>query len=193
MENFGARMEGSARGLDWFHPVELPCAVFDHERCVIKIEEYREQRREELSAMYDTFLPKAEAQELPPAKKKVREKWIDDCVKAGPNFIAYAGGGLAGHSMLAPMPGGERAEFSIFIHQDYKHRQIGTNLTMITICRAAMDRFKTLWLTVEQNNANAIALYKFAGFKFTECSHGELCMELDLNSLLLQKPLDDSV
>ena len=167
----------------WIKPGMLPCECMDRHRRTIIIEPNREEYYGELSEMYDSFMPKAVAHGIPPENKDIRQKWLDDVLHAGTNLLARVDGRIVGHSVLAPIPPGDRAEFGIFIHQDYQNRSIGTNLTCVTICCALKARFRSLWLCVDPRNMHAVALYRLVGFVYTEKDGVEGCMELDLARL----------
>ena len=78
-----------------------------------------------LESMYDAFEPMGEALGLPPPDSAYRRQWLAG-LRNGINLVAFSEDVLAGH--LALMPLGDAAEMSVFVHQDYRRRGIGTAL-----------------------------------------------------------------
>ena len=99
--------------------------------------------------------------------------------KSGHNLVALWNGNVIGHSMLCPMER-QRAEFAIFLHQDFRNQGIGTGLTDVTLKFALHKGLRNVWLSVEVNNHCAIRVYKKKGFQVSEIFGPEQEMALNL-------------
>jgi diamine N-acetyltransferase len=129
-----------------------------------------------LMRMYEVFLPRPASQGLPPANPEVCEKWVKELLSAGENVVARRGDEIVGHASLIPDTRGEAAEFVIFVHQAYRNRGIGTELTEAAIKRAKEVGFKSVWLTVSITNSLAIKLYRKLGFQYCDMDDCERIM-----------------
>ena len=89
--------------------------------------------------------------------------WLRHLQKNGHNLVALWNGNVIGHSLLCPMER-QRAEFAIFLHQDFRNQGIGTGLTQVTLNYARLKGLRNVWLSVEVNNHCAIRVYKKKGF-----------------------------
>ena len=145
----------------------------------IEVREFCEEDFEALIEMYEGFEPKRAAQGLPPIGRERIVAWLRQLQKNGHNLIAMWDSQLVGHSMLCPVDS-ERAEFAIFLSQDFRNQGIGTGLTQATLKYARRKELRRIWLSVEVNNRPAIRVYRKMGFK--ACGHfgPEQEMELDL-------------
>lgn len=126
--------------------------------------------------MYDSFMPEAVAQGLPPTDKEVRRKWIRMLLDGGVNFAAVIEGKVVGHAALLPnMPKGD-AEYLIFVGGPHRRRGLGAVLTLAALRKAQELGMDTVWLTVESDNFRAIRLYKKMGFDFCDRGLSEIKM-----------------
>ena len=91
-----------------------------------------DNRFDELVELYNNFEPKRAAQGLPPVGRERIAAWLRHLQKSGHNLLALWNGNVIGHSMLCPMEH-QRAEFAIFLHQDFRNQGIGTGLTEVTL------------------------------------------------------------
>jgi RimJ/RimL family protein N-acetyltransferase len=149
---------------------------------VIEVVEFFDNRFDELVEMYNNFEPKRAAQGLPPIGRERIVAWLRHLQKSGHNLLALSNGTVIGHSMLCPMEP-QRAEFAIFLHQDFRNQGIGTGLTEVTLKFARLKGLRNVWLSVEVNNHCAIRVYKKKGFQVSEIFGPEQEMALDLAQL----------
>ncbi len=147
----------------------------------IDVVELSKNRFEELVEMYDQFEPKRAAQGLPPTGRDRILIWLNHLQKNGENLIALYRGRVIGHTMLCPV-NPTRAEFAIFIHQDYRNQGIGTKFTEVTLVYAREKGYCRIWLSVEVNNLSAIRVYKKLGFRMRDLFGPEQEMEVCLDS-----------
>jgi RimJ/RimL family protein N-acetyltransferase len=146
---------------------------------IIEVVEFCDNRFDELVEMYNNFEPKRAAQGLPPVGRERIVAWLRHLQKSGHNLVALWNGNVIGHSMLCPMER-QRAEFAIFLHQDFRNQGIGTGLTQVTLNYARLKGLRNVWLSVEVNNHCAIRFYKKKGFQVSEMFGPEQEMALDL-------------
>jgi len=146
---------------------------------IIEVVEFCDNRFDELLEMYNNFEPKRAAQGLPPVGRERIVAWLRHLQKSGHNLLALWNGHIIGHSMLCPMDR-QRAEFAIFLHQDFRNQGIGTGLTEATLNYALLKGLRNVWLSVEVNNHRAIRVYKKKGFQVSEIFGPEQEMALDL-------------
>jgi RimJ/RimL family protein N-acetyltransferase len=145
----------------------------------IEVVEFYEGHFGELVQMYDAFEPKRAAQGLPPVGRERIIAWLRHLQKSGHNLLALWNGRVIGHSMLCPLDP-QRAEFAIFIDQDFRNQGIGSGLTEVTLNYARHKGFRHVWLSVEVNNQCAIRVYRKKGFQVTGLFGPEQEMALDL-------------
>ena len=74
----------------------------------------------------------------------------------------------------------QRAEFAIFLHQDFRNQGIGTGLTEVTLEYARLKGLRNVWLSVEVNNRCAIRVYRKQGFQVSGMFGPEQEMSLNL-------------
>jgi RimJ/RimL family protein N-acetyltransferase len=146
----------------------------------IEVVELCDNRFDELVEMYNDFEPKRAAQGLPPVGRDRIVAWLQHLQKSGHNLLALWNGEVIGHSMLCPMER-QRAEFAIFLHQDFRNQEIGTGLTKVTLRYARLKGLRSVWLSVEVNNRCAIRVYKKHGFHVSAMFGPEQEMTLDLD------------
>ena len=169
------------------HPSEATCtkrqadvlSTFESRAgLVIEVVEFCDNRFDELIEMYNDFEPKRAAQGLPPVGRERIVAWLRHLQKSGHNLVALWNGNVIGHSMLCPMEH-QRAEFAIFLHQDFRNQGIGTGLTEVTLKVARLKGLRNVWLSVEVNNQCAIRVYKKKGFHVSGMFGPEQEMTLD--------------
>jgi|Deesub1362B_J571_1020462.scaffolds.fasta_scaffold00166_35 GNAT superfamily N-acetyltransferase len=140
---------------------------------IIFITGYVSEERDKLVKMYEGFSVERRCCGLPPIGRKSIEEWIDELSKKGYMFIAKHRDKVVGH--IAIVPEGEKAEFAIFIHQDYEDKGIGTELIRFAedfLKDKRKDKgIKTLEAITERNNTHAIQLYLKLGFEIIESDY----------------------
>lgn len=172
--------ESSSPGGSLALQASVPLAEFRSKANLpIEVVELCEGLFEDLVHMYDVFEPKRAAQGLPPVGRERIAAWLRHLQKNGENLLALCKGRVIGHSMLCPVDA-RRAEFAIFLHQDFRNQGIGTGLTAITLDRARLKGFQRIWLSVEVNNRCAIRVYRKKGFRVSALFGPEQEMVLDL-------------
>lgn len=152
----------------------------DRQGDTFHLTEYSSAYHAALTEMYDTFLPKAVTQGLPPANSQARVRWINELIKTGENFLAWFGNKIVGHASLLPEVAKKEAEYLIFVDQPYRNRGLGTQLTRMAIKTAQDLELEAVWLTVEALNFKAIKLYRKIGFVFVDTGERERTMLLRL-------------
>jgi RimJ/RimL family protein N-acetyltransferase len=146
----------------------------------IQVMEFQEVFFHALVGMYEDFEPKRGAQGLPPVGRERLVSWLRPLCDNNLNLIALFEKRVIGHTMLCPMNQG-RAEFAIFIHQDFRNQGIGSSFTEVTLEYAKTKGLRHVWLTVEVNNFSAIRVYKKMGFGTSGSYYPEVEMVLDLD------------
>ncbi len=139
-----------------------------------------DEDREPLIEMYDTFIPKAVTQGLPPADERARLSWIENLLREGENFLALRDGEVVGHCSLILDKSRSNAEYLIFVKNTFRNRGVGTGLTEMAIAKARNLELTSVWLTVEALNFRAIKLYRRMGFIFCDVGERERTMILQL-------------
>ncbi|MBM3299786.1 MAG: GNAT family N-acetyltransferase [Deltaproteobacteria bacterium] len=118
--------------------------------------------------MYDSYMPEAVAQGLPPTDKETRHRWIRTLLEHGENYAAVRDGRVVAHVSLLPNMARLDGEFLIFVGTPHRRRGIATILGEAAIEGARELGLKSVWLTVESDNFRAIKLYKKMGFTFCD-------------------------
>jgi GNAT superfamily N-acetyltransferase len=149
-------------------------------KCQIKVVEYQGVFFQALVGMYEDFEPKRGAQGLPPVGRERLVSWLGPLCDNNFNLIALFEDRVIGHAMLCPMSQG-RAEFAVFIHQDFRNQGIGSSFTEVTLEYARRKGLRHVWLTVEVNNFSAIRVYKKMGFRTSGTYYPEVEMALDMD------------
>jgi len=157
----------------------FPCKFRDRYGRNVEIRPYREGDFDQLLDMYDRFEPKAEAQGLPPAEKVVRDNWVKGILQGDWHVIVWVDEKLAGQAAFFDMGGG-RAEWGIFIHQDYQSAGIGTVLSSLGRVWGAALGLTAAWLVVDTCNERAISVFRKSGYRIK----GRMDMEVDMDSAL---------
>lgn len=144
---------------------ELPTQLVDKHGNPFRVRELAAADRPLLEKMYRDFTPKRAAQGLPPEGDYALRRWLDHILKGGQHLLVEVNGVVSGHLMLIPMDDGQSTELAVFLHQDIRHRGIGTAMNRLAVQLAREDNFKRVWLSVELSNIPAIRSYQKAGFK----------------------------
>jgi len=157
----------------------LPRTFSSKQGLELLVIELSENLFEQLVGMYDHFEPKRAAQGLPPTGLDRIISWLEHLQKTGHNLVALYQEKLIGHAMLCAV-NPTRAEFAIFVHQDFRNQGIGTRLTEVTLEFAKDKGYRRIWLSVEVNNLAAIRVYKKLGFRTRDLFGPEQEMEICL-------------
>jgi len=144
------------------------------------VRSFRSQDLKALLEMYFLFEPKQIAQRLPPRTEEQIHRWIDCLTRDGDNFVALVGRHIVGHAVLCNLQDG-RAEFAIFVYQDFQNRGIGTQLIQLAKRAAITAGYRRIWISVESSNLQAIRVFLKNGFQFTGTFDTESEMVLDLS------------
>lgn len=131
-----------------------------------------------LMAMYCVFSPKPASQGLPPADPGLCEKWLRELLETGENVVAITEGRVIGHGALIPDIKGRSAEFVIFVHQTFRNRGIGTQLSAFALKKAKSLGLESVWLTVSVTNSVAMRLYQRLGFQYIDMDDCERIMTI---------------
>ncbi|WP_436923584.1 N-acetyltransferase family protein [Halosimplex amylolyticum] len=146
--------------------------------------------RDALVEMYDDFAPGERAQGLPPRNRPRVRDWLDDCLGEGCNFVVAGDDRVVGHALYTPTDDPE-PEFAIFVHQDYQHRGIGTEVSKHVLAAAVVGDRDALTLVVEPSNRPARRLYDNLGFETVEeVSYNQVGRPMGV--LRMRRPLDSS-
>lgn len=135
-----------------------------------------------LLSMYSVFSPRPASQGLPPEKDETCRRWVIDLVHMSENVLAWRDETVIGHASVNPDYERGNSEFVIFVHQDFRGRGVGNELTGLIIDRAREMGIGVIWLTVDTRNYRAIRLYRKHGFGFIERDATECVMQLTLTS-----------
>jgi RimJ/RimL family protein N-acetyltransferase len=152
--------------------------------------EVRSFVREDFGAlvqMYKSFEPKRVAQGIPPPDVPRIAHWLDRLEQKSQALLAWQGGKVVAHTILCPMPA-DSAEFTIFVHQDYRQEGLGTALSRLTLDWALHMGFAHAFLTTETSNFRALRLFRKLGFQTTSSYGDEVEMKLDLSLFDCQRP-----
>jgi ribosomal protein S18 acetylase RimI-like enzyme len=145
---------------------------------IILITSYVTEERENLIKMYEDFSPERKCCGLPPTRRDLIEEWIDGFEGKSYMFIAKHGERVIGH--IAAVPKGERAEFAVFVHQDYEGRRIGKELIRFAESALKDAGIRKLEAFTERTNNHAIQLYKNLGFKVVDSDAFYLYFEKEI-------------
>lgn len=152
--------------------------------------EIRPFEREDFGAlvsMYKSFEPKRVAQGIPPPDVPRIAHWLDRLEQKSQALLAWEGAKVVAHTILCPMPSGS-AEFTIFVHQDYREEGLGTVLSRHTLAWALNMGFTHAYLTTETSNFRALRLFRKLGFQITSSYGDEVEMKLDFPSFDCERP-----
>ena len=159
----------------------LPFVMQDKVGLDVCIRAYQDDDYMGIMTMYDDFEPKGIAMGLPPPDDEVRRRWVDDIVRTFFNILALHQKKIIGHAAIDILRTKFSPEYMIFLHQDFRCRGIGTQLTLTVkeICKECAC--KQVWLTVSTYNTCAITVFKKAGFHFSGPIESERDMVLELS------------
>lgn len=143
-------------------PTTPPTTFVDGAEREISVRPYRPEDFEGLVAMYDDFDPSMRAQGTPPIQTADIREWLDD-VLGGVNVVALHDGEPVGHISFVP-DGTGRHELAIFVHQEYQHAGIGTELMAAGMGYAKGEGVDYVWLSVESWKRDIQRFYSRAGF-----------------------------
>ncbi|NHX36419.1 MULTISPECIES: GNAT family N-acetyltransferase [Halolamina] len=143
-------------------PTDPPSTVVDGEEREIRIRPFRDGDVEGLVEMYDAFDPEQRAQGTPPIQADEIRTWIEGLLE-GVNVVALHDGEPVGHVSFVP-DGTDRHELAIFVHQEYQHAGIGTELMAAGLGHAREQGVEYIWLTVESWKRGIQRFYSRAGF-----------------------------
>jgi GNAT superfamily N-acetyltransferase len=134
----------------------------------------------EITNLYERFGRYGISQGLPPAEKRVRDRWVAQLTEFGRNFLAWREGNAVGHAAVIPDYDRMDGEYIIFVCEGFRNRGIGSALTGVAVESARRLGLSRLWLTVDAVNFRAIRLYRNAGFTSVGTPDTELTMILRL-------------
>ena len=123
--------------------------------------------RDSLVSMYHGMGPQSRTLGVPPTAREDVEAWLDHLLDNGRNLVASHDGRVLGHLAAIAEPGDLR-EFTIFVHEDYRGRGIGTELLKHEIAHAAADGEDGLRLLVAADNRAAMETFRGLDFEVTE-------------------------
>jgi GNAT superfamily N-acetyltransferase len=166
-----------------FNPVEI--GIQGPRPLVVR--EYSSLDLGPLVEMYAGFQPKRVAQGLPPPDVPRITRWLEELQRKSRSLLAAEGTRIAAHAVLCPISS-EAVEFTIFVHQDFRGRGLGTALTRRALTFAAAMGFAQVFLTTELSNYPALRLYKKMGFEIRSAYGDECEMRLDIVSAAKQEP-----
>jgi RimJ/RimL family protein N-acetyltransferase len=126
-----------------------------------------------LVEMYKGFEPKRVAQGLPPPDVPRIARWLNEVQQKSRALLALDGRRVVGHALLCPISDAA-VEFTIFVHQDYRRKGLGTELTCLAMALAREMGFAEIFLTAELTNFPALRLYRKVGFEIRS-SYGDEC------------------
>jgi ribosomal protein S18 acetylase RimI-like enzyme len=139
-----------------------------------------------LVEMYKGFEPKRVAQGLPPPDVPRIAQWLDRLQTKSRSLLALDGKRVVGHVILCPISEAS-VEYTIFVHQDYRQRGVGTALTRLALAWVSEVGFADVFLTTELSNVPALNLYRKFGFQ-TQSVFGDEC-EMKVNVVRRAKSL----
>lgn len=168
---------GPSQAKLYSHPLT---SFFSKKGLEIAVSILSESNFEQLVEMYDHFEPKRAAQGLPPTGRDRILSWLEHLQKNGENLVALYKDRVIGHTILCPVSP-TRAEFAIFIDQEYRNQGIGTKFTEVTLEFAREKGYHRVWLSVVVNNLCAIRVYKKLGFRMRDLFGPEQEMEICLD------------
>ena len=137
------------------------------------IREYSFEDFAALVEMYKGFTPKRVAQGLPPPDVPRIANWLDRLQHKSRSLLAWDGQRVVGQVILCPISDAA-AEYTIFVHQDYRCQGLGTAMTQLALEFAGDMGFAEVLLSTELSNYPAMCLYRKLGFQILSV-YGEEC------------------
>jgi acetoin utilization protein AcuC len=157
-----------------------PVSAFSKKREAILFSPCTEEDLDPLTRMYDTFEPKAAIHGLPPIDAQTRVEWIKSTLSNGINLKAKFKGDIIAQASLFPMASANMAELSIFVHNEYQNRGLGSILAELLAYSAKQVGFEFLWVFEDRNNTRALSMYHKIGFREVSRELKEIELSLDL-------------
>jgi RimJ/RimL family protein N-acetyltransferase len=151
----------------------LPAVIRTRRGLALTVRAYRLEDFGALVEMYKGFEPKRVAQGLPPPDVPRIAHWLDQLQQKSRALLALHEGRIVAHVILCPISDAS-AEYTIFVHQDFRGQGVGTQLTGLALSLAGEMGFAEVFLTTELSNIPALRLYRKLGFKMTS-SYGDEC------------------
>lgn len=142
--------------------VRPPITFVDDAGREITVRPYRPADFEGLVEMYATFDPAQRAQGTPPLETDEIREWLTG-LHDGVNAVALSDDRPVGHISFVP-DGTGRHELAIFVHQEFQHAGIGTNLMAAGLGHARDEGVGYVWLSVESWKRDIQRFYVRAGF-----------------------------
>lgn len=130
-----------------------------------------------LVQMYKTFEPKRIAQGLPPPEVRRIAHWLAKLQEKSRALLAVEADRVVAHAILCPISEAS-AEYTIFVHQDFRRQGVGTAVSRLAIEWAMQSGFAELFISTELSNAAALRLYQKAGFRITNSFDRECELKL---------------
>ncbi|MBZ5535934.1 MAG: GNAT family N-acetyltransferase [Acidobacteriia bacterium] len=161
-------------------PTNWSRAFIDKKGARATARSFRPQDLKALQEMYFQFEPKQIAQRIPPRTEEQISRWLRCLTHDGENIVALIGRRLVGHAVLCDLQDG-RAELAIFVHQDFRNREIGTQLIQLAKRAAMAAAYRQIWISVESSNLQAIHVFQKNSFQFLGSFDTESEMVLDLS------------
>lgn len=164
-----------------------PVTVQTHKGRQLQVCPFSRQDFGALVEMYKAFEPKRVAQGLPPPDVPRIAHWLDELAQKSQALLAWDNGKIVAHTILCPMPH-DSAEFTIFVHQDYREEGLGTELSRCTLEWGQQMGCAHAYLTTELSNFRALRLFRKLGFQTTSSYGDEVEMKLDLSGVSCERP-----
>jgi len=142
--------------------VHPPTTFVDDAGREITVRPYAPEDFEGLVEMYASFDPAQRAQGTPPLRIEEIRTWLTDLLE-GVNAVALYDDRPVGHISFVPDDTG-RHELAIFVHQEFQHAGIGTNLMAAGLSHARERGVGYVWLSVESWKRDIQRFYSKAGF-----------------------------
>ena len=176
----GTSLAVSLVGMALEHDVAFQAAVFAlRNGSEILVREYTFEDFGALVEMYKDFEPKRIAQGLPPPDTPRIAHWLDRLQHKSRAIVALDGRRIIGHVILCPIST-IAVEYTIFVHQDYRCRGLGEEMTRLALDFAAKMGFTDVLLCTEVTNHPAMSLYRKLGFRITSVDGDECEMSISV-------------
>lgn len=92
------------------------------------------------------------------------ERWLEQLLDAGCNFVAKSNGTVVGHAAYAPTDATE-PELSVFVLPKYRGRGIGTELCKHVVATAGAANRDGLVVEVGQDERDVVRMFERLGFE----------------------------
>jgi len=144
----------------------VPTMLLDKEGALSAVHQYVPEDRPALDLFYAGFIPKREAQGLPPEGELRIARWLDGVLGVGVHLLVEREGRVVGHAMLIPTERPGVSEYAIFLEEGVRGQGLGTEVNILSARIARTLQLSRLWLSVEPRNRPAVRSYEKAGFRF---------------------------